>query len=229
MLQLHTLQRIGKSYALPLAVTGLFVVVLAGLLIHRHVQLGGLPEELQSDSRPGASETRLISQDEAAEITTKSDNELPPDAAEASSTSGSGNGSNGASSGSGGSEGSSGGGNEADDFEAEILGMDHSVTETSYNREDLTCTVTHQIDAGIRTSRGPGKVNYRWERSNEQRTPLETLRAARGDNNYLISHTWQITSRVGGPPEDRWVRFLMRDPATEAQRQTFEHSCRPHI
>lgn len=228
MLTLKTIKRFCKSYAVPLTVTGIFLIILVGLLVHRHIQLASLPDELRQGSQPEKSETRLISQDEAAKIKTKSNNELPPDTTASGSSSGQGS-SPSSSQTSNGNDQNNNDGNSGARFSAEILGIDHTITDTSYNAEDQTCTIIHKIDAGVHTSNGPGKVIYHWRRSNSQRTPNETLRAARGDNNYLISHRWKITSRVGGPPEDKWVRFLMHQPDSGSRQQAFEHTCRPNI
>lgn len=209
-----------------MGVTGLFLVILAGLLLQRHIELSSLPEGFQQNFRHEKSETRLISQDEAAEIRTKSNNELPRNAASSDTTGGENTTTR--RSDQANDENSSGDDNSAQ-FSAEILGADHTITDFSYNQEDLTCTVTHKIDAGVRTTDGPGRVVYQWKRSNGQQTPKETLHADRGDNNYLISHRWKITSRIGGPPEDKWVRFLMHKPASGSQQQNFEHKCRPNL
>lgn len=245
MLSLKTIKQFYKSYAIPLTATVLFLAVLAVLLVYRQEQLTSLPNKFTQDAGEEKSETRLISQDEAAEIQTKSNNELAANSSGGDSGSGSSDsnntgqpttensdgGSSGSGSGDGNGDGGGGGGDDDEDeeeeteFSASILGMQHGIKNISYNSKDGTCTVTHRIDAAVRARNGPGEVIYRWKRSNGQQTPEETLQADRGDNSYMISHEWKITSGVNEPPENKWVRFIILEPNSDSQQESFEHEC----
>lgn len=109
------------------------------------------------------------------------------------------------------------------EFRTEITRLSHF----GFIMPDTTggCSIMHNIEGEITAYDGPGLVTYRWVRSDNYSSPVQSYGAPTGQSTQYVNHQWPIYTTSGNSNQQYWVELRTLTPTAATRRVDFQHSC----
>lgn len=117
--------------------------------------------------------------------------------------------------------GNTGGGSQSAAFTASISSISHQGT-TPLTLLANNCKITHYISVTLRGQNAPGEVTYRWKRSDNINTTVQTVQFKANETTKTVSaDAWDTTGSSGSYS----MTFEMYTPSGASKSVSFEHTC----